>query len=433
MRQMRNRSVFAFVGLLIVGMLVAACGGDEPTPTPTSPAPTPTAAEPTAAAPEATPTAAAPTATPTPEKTAFELQWEQLVADAKAEGQVNILMGGAARRLYLPVLDLFSKKYDVKLNVLGGSTDDLTNRILAEREAGRFTQDVAMGGGALEARWMPAGALDPITPLFILPEVVDTSLWASEQHWYRDLANQFIFLYSGNVGVVQGGIWYNTEIVTQEELDSITSIFDFLKPEWNGRLASAVPLPTGSTMGNFFAHPDIGEEWVRRYITEAGVDFVADSRLLRDGIVRGKYAFGINLGKAGTDLRGLRDLGLPVDLFEDRVLERDPPLMKERPALSTGSSGNNLAVANGRPHPAAAQLFVNWYASREGQTAVHELSEAGVDPTLRTDVEVVGKAQGLRVESGVKYLFIDGDPVLKEIAAAGDQTAIDLWNETRGR
>ena len=280
---------------------------------------------------------------------------------------------------------------------------------------------------------MPAGALDPITPLFILPEVVDTSLWASEQHWYRDLANQFIFLYSGNVGVVQGGIWYNTEIVTQEELDSITSIFDFLKPEWNGRLASAVPLPTGSTMGNFFAHPDIGEEWVRRYITEAGVDFVADSRLLRDGIVRGKYAFGINLGKAGTDLRGLRDLGLPVDLFEDRVLERDPPLMKERPALSTGSSGNNLAVANGRPHPAAAQLFVNWYASREGQTAVHELSEAGVDPTLRTDVEVVGKAQGLRVESGVKYLFIDGDPVLKEIAAAGDQTAIDIWNEARGR
>ena len=423
MRHHWSRSFIAFITLFAIGMLVAACGGDDPAPTATA----------TAAGPAATPTSAPPTSTPTPAKSAFEIQWEQLIADAQAEGEVNILLGGAARRLYGPVLDLFSEKYGVKVNALGGSTDDLTNRILAEREAGKFTQDVAMGGGALEARWLPAGALDPIKPLFILPEVVDTSLWANNQHWYRELANEFIFLYSGNVAVVQGSIWYNTDVVTQAELDSITSIFDFLKPEWHGRLASAVPLPTGSTMGNFFAHPDIGEDWVRRYITEAGVDFIEDTRLLRDSITRGKYAFGINLGKASTDLAGLRDLGLPVDELESRVLERDNPLMKERPALSTGSSANNLAVANRRPHPAATQLFVNWYVSREGQTAVHEISEAAVDPTLRLDVQSVGKATGLRVESGVKYLFIDGDPVLKAIAEAGDQTAIDIWNETRGR
>ena len=64
---------------------------------------------------------------------------------------------------------------------------------------------------------------------------------------------------------------------------------------------------------------------------------------------------------------------------------------------------------------------------------MHELAAAPVDPTLRLDVESAGKSQGLRVESGVSYLFIDGDPELKAIADAGDQTAIDIWNEARGR
>ena len=204
MRHKSSRSFLAFVALLTIGMLAAACGGDDPAPTATA----------TTAGPAATPTSAPPTSTPTPAKSAFEIQWEQLVADAKAEGEVNILLGGAASRLYGKVLDAFAEKYGIKVNALGGSTTTLTDRILAEREAGKFTQDVAMGGGALEARWLPAGALDPIAPLFILPEVLDKSLWANDQHWYRDLTNKFIFLYSGNVQIVQGGVWYNTNEVT---------------------------------------------------------------------------------------------------------------------------------------------------------------------------------------------------------------------------
>ena len=130
MRHKRNRGSIAFVALFTIGMLVAACGGDDPAPTATATTAGP-AATPTSAGPAATPTSAPPTSTPTPAKSAFEIQWEQLIADAQAEGEVNILLGGAARRLYGPVLDLFSEKYGVKVNALGGSTDDLTNRILA--------------------------------------------------------------------------------------------------------------------------------------------------------------------------------------------------------------------------------------------------------------------------------------------------------------
>ncbi len=64
---------------------------------------------------------------------------------------------------------------------------------------------------------------------------------------------------------------------------------------------------------------------------------------------------------------------------------------------------------------------------------MQDLAAAPVDPTLRVDLETTGKAQGLRVEPGGEYFFIDGDPELKAIADAGDQTAIDIWNAARGR
>ena len=64
----RNRKTMLVLMLAgVFGMLVAACGADEPTATPT-----PTSPQPTATSVPGAPTA--PTATPTPEKTAFEIE-----------------------------------------------------------------------------------------------------------------------------------------------------------------------------------------------------------------------------------------------------------------------------------------------------------------------------------------------------------------------
>ena len=63
----RNRKAIWVLALAgVFGMLVAACGGDDPTATPTAPA----------------------AATPTAERTAFDIEWDALVAAAQEEGEL---------------------------------------------------------------------------------------------------------------------------------------------------------------------------------------------------------------------------------------------------------------------------------------------------------------------------------------------------------
>ena len=140
-----------FVLLAAALSLVVAAYGGNPTPTPNRTAarlliptatlnPTP---EPGAPKPEAEPIRLA----AQPKEASFQKKWQQLIAAAQREGRVNVMMGGAARRQYRPALKAFGKKFGVRVSALGGSTTDLANRILAERGAGRFTQDIALGGG----------------------------------------------------------------------------------------------------------------------------------------------------------------------------------------------------------------------------------------------------------------------------------------------
>src|SRR5690349_15576708 len=74
----------------------------------------------------------------------FEQEWSHLIAAAKQEGNVLIASGGAPSRQYRPVMDAFTKKFGVKVEVSTGNATDTVNRVLAERKAGKFTVDVAL-------------------------------------------------------------------------------------------------------------------------------------------------------------------------------------------------------------------------------------------------------------------------------------------------
>ena len=68
----------------------------------------------------------------------FEQEWSKLSAAAKQEGTLSIASGGAPSRQYRPVVDVFSKKFGVKVEVSTGNATDTVNRVLAERKAGRY-------------------------------------------------------------------------------------------------------------------------------------------------------------------------------------------------------------------------------------------------------------------------------------------------------
>jgi len=61
----------------------------------------------------------------------FEQEWAKLSAAAKQEATLSIASGGAPSRQYRPVVDVFSKKFGVKVEVSTGNATDTVNRVLA--------------------------------------------------------------------------------------------------------------------------------------------------------------------------------------------------------------------------------------------------------------------------------------------------------------
>ncbi len=71
-----------------------------------------------------------------------------------------------------------------------------------------------------------------------------------------------------------------------------------------------------------------------------------------------------------------------------------------------GSGGGNIALINRAPHPSAAKVFINWFLSREGQTAYQKLVGGGRN-SLRTDIPKDDVPPHARIKPDAKYTLID--------------------------
>ena len=344
-------AAFALMGLL------AACGGGDPTPT------------------------SAPTATPVPAGDAFGTEWDELIAAAQAEGQVVLALGGSDSRTGRFAFAAFEKQFGVQIVASSGSGSDNANRILAEQGRGLFTVDiVTVSGGSLE-RLRAADALTPVSEWLIHPSVIDRSKdwWLAETIW-SDRDGKYVMADSLSVGPI-GDIWYNTENVTQEDLDAINDYRDLLLPQFKGRIAMrAMNSPGGkSVIARLWLTPGLGPDFLDAIHRVAEVDLVnpEGDKELAEGVANGKWDFGIFGG--GRDFRALQNLQLPV---------RELTLTKQVGGLSTEISGGN-GMLKDPPHPNAAKLFLNWWYTQEGQTADQE-SVSAYGPTgsvsLRSDV-----------------------------------------------
>lgn len=409
---------------LAMTLVLAACGQEDPTATP-RPTATPTPV------PGATST---PTPEPPSEAELFQQEWDALIAAAQEEGEVVLVFGGSAGRNYRPVAEFFQDKFGVKAVVSTGSGSAQANRILAERDAGQFLVDVLwVGGTSANTRMVPANALDPIADLFIHPEVTDLSLWFKGKHWYADEPQQYVFSLSADASPIQS-IRYNTDLMTQADLDGINSVYDYLDPKFKGKIVALSPL-TGGAGGSYFTayvHPEIGREWVDQFVSpELDVTFVQDFRFIVDGIAQGKFLFGLSIGSAGRDLDALAKLGGPVEKFPCTVDNVCVKELKEAGVMASTGSSNNMMVPTNRPHPNAAKLFVNWFLSQEGQTIMHTLSEGPPDQTLRTDVTDLGKTLSYeRRDPNREYFFFSSDPVYVALRIEALNYAKDAFNAT---
>ena len=317
---------------------------------------------------------------PTPTPDTFPAEWEALIAAAQADGEVVLALSGSDSRTGRFAFEAFEQQFGIKVIASSGSGSDNANRILAERSRGVYTVDITTASGGSQERLVQAGALTPVGPLLIHPDVIDRSQgWYFDEVIWSDSEKEYVMADALTVGDI-GSIWYNSDNVSQAELDLIDDYTDLLRPEFNGRMAMrAMNNPGGkSVIARLWLTPGLGPDFLDA-IHRTGIDLVdaEGDRDLAEGVANGKWDFGIFGG--GRDFLALQNLQLPV---------RELTLTKVIGSLSTEISGG-IGVLDQAPNPNAAKLFVNWWYSREGQTADIE-STSAYGPigsvSLRSDV-----------------------------------------------
>jgi iron(III) transport system substrate-binding protein len=349
----------------------------------------------------------------------FEQEWSKLVAAAQQEGTLSIASGGAPSRQYRPVVDLFSKKFNIKVEVSTGNATDTVNRVLAERKAGKFTVDVALiSSRENQQRLVPSESLVPMTTVLFHPEVLDMSAWYKKRHMYADKFGKFALIYHAGLED-QYEAWYNTDKLKEAEIATLAKQTDIFDPKWKGKIAGqGMGDPSGiRQMIDSYFEPDRGPDWVRRYITGAGVTFSDDRRILETWLVNGRFP--IHFIATGTEeYVALARKGLPI---------KPHVMIKKQGVLRASGSGCCISVFANSPHPNAAKLFINWFLTKEGQTATHNLIPNLDRASLRNDVPLGEVLPAQRRGFGKEYAFPDADPAMGEKQEEVQKWAFKIW------
>jgi iron(III) transport system substrate-binding protein len=341
----------------------------------------------------------------------WQKEWEQTLAAAKKEGQINVYI-----YRYEGLLQDFKREYP-GINVVSvtGRGTELTNRIMAERRAGKFIADVYSGGtNSLFNTLYKGKALDPIKPLLLLPEVTDLSKWYGNEHRYADPEGKYIFAFIGSPSNAQ--LAYNNKMVDPKEFKSYA---DLLHVKWKGKIVSLDPRDAGlgATMQFYYYSPEIGPEFMKKFFGGMEITYSKNFRQMTDWLAQGKFAICMGC----KDSMRAKNQGLPVDDF-------DTNRWKEGSSFSAG--GGSFGYMNQAPHPNAAKVFINWFLSRKGQMALQKLGDVD-DPanSRRIDIPKDDIPPDNRLQPGVKYFDVvkpeygDMKPIFdlaKEIMAANE-------------
>lgn len=319
----------------------------------------------------------------------WQQEWERILPAAREEGEVAIYAGSGQpnREAFI---EPFERAYPgIRVRLTTAPPPDLLSRIIAERQGGRYLFDVlpSFGTSAI-IPLKPAGALEPLEPALILPEVRDPNAWLEGRLWWLDTAPPFTTL--AFQGSVQEYIYVNSTMVDTREF---TSYWDLLNPKWKGRIAARdVRNPgAGAVPTRFlYTNPAVGPGFLERLFSEMDLTLSSDTRQILDWVAQGRFAIGLMPNT--PELYQAIDQGLPLAIV-------DPGQLRE--GVSIGPGGGTIALMTNAPHPNAAKVFVNWLLSRDGQlTWQREVKQ----PSLRVDIPKDGLREFAVPKPGVTYV-----------------------------
>jgi ABC-type Fe3+ transport system substrate-binding protein len=281
-------------------------------------------------------------------------EWEASVAASKKEGKV-VVYG-------VPGVDvdkLFKEHFETAfpgIKVESVPDRDATERIVAERRAGRFIPDIYLGAASSSefSSLRAQGIFQPLRPLLVLPEVLDESKWFEGKLWFIDKEEKYSLIYAVAVGTL---IAVNTNLIKPHEITSYTQLVD---PRWRGKIVSNDILTGTSGTGGglikfLYLHPNLGPNFLKKLFGEMEVTLSRDMRQMIDWLGQGRFAFA--LFPAWTDTEKAGRIGLPVAMVNPKRMKEGFPVVSGR---------RTVMVLNPAPHPNAAKVFVNWLLNARG-------------------------------------------------------------------
>ncbi|MEK7214132.1 MAG: ABC transporter substrate-binding protein [Chloroflexota bacterium] len=334
-----------------------------------------------ACAPANAPAAAPPPSqAPVASRSAWQTEWDELVAKAKQEGKLNIItLTGVGQRKRM---DAFEKAFPgIEANLQEfSSASQIAPKVIAEQKAGVFEWDIADISPTTALQVMrPAGTWEPIRPLFFRPDVL------ADENWYGGFDEGFIdidkkWAYGGDYIITNRNSWINTDMVPEGSIKSVT---DLLDPKWKGKILMA-DVRTGYT---FFpanalrvSRPSDGESIMKRLLVDQEPTFLRDTRQITEAMARGKYAILASTGMEEVTLTGMQKEGVGKNVKAIEI-----------PEFTYGGAAGSMFLFHKAPHANVAKLYVNWVFSKEGQIAYQN----GPDParnSRRKDVPVYDKS-----------------------------------------
>lgn len=299
----------------------------------------------------------------------WQQSWDKLLKDARAEGTINLWVGGSGREgIRANMAKVFNDKFGVETQWETGSGSDVVVKLKAQRNAGLYNADILMLGLNTYYTSDLKPITDPMEPLLILPEVKDPSKFFAGKLPWGDPDTHVLAFGMGPTSIPV----INTNLVKKGD---ISSIRDFVNPKWKEKIVYSDSRTGGPGVYWYrmvlkYAFPT--EEEGRAYFRELAKNALVptrDYRLMTEGIAREKYAIG--LGMTMDSPLTFIENGAPIELLDTPEPRR---------------VSNNWAVINtfkNRPHPAATQLFINWVLSKEGLTEISRIAMMG---TTRVDI-----------------------------------------------
>lgn len=372
----------------VVALLAIGCA--PATPSPVLPSPKVAAPAEKEAAKPAVPAvkeAPKPAASPVAKAPAKPTEdWDRVLGDAKREGQVVVYgLSGADRQEALT--RGFSEKYpEIRMDYTGGPGSQIAAKAMAERAGGLYLADVYIGGTTdAIANFIPAGALQPIRPFLLGPEVRDTSSWAGGKFYFADEAEVHNLIFTTQVSVPFA---YNGDLVAAGEVKSWK---DLLAPKWRGKIVMRDPRMAGSGLAVatfWYITDNLGKPFMQQLFSQQEVVVSADERLIVDWVARGQYPIGI--GASDSLATELKNKGVPIEFAGS---------LQEGVAINAGSG--SLGVFDRAPHPNAAKVYLNWLLSKETQTT---FSKASSQASRRVDVPKDHLPDYVLPKPGVQYI-----------------------------